>query len=210
MDQEIASAITRAHFHPKALGHIRIMNIKRGAKGAITAITYPHATAERALEYGNIIITTARTVNKGVVDVEENVSCERLKINAVHLTRYMGKGTESLQKMLEQFEAENEGIVVPTKTRWQVNPSDIRERRPNREIAASFDVFFAKGSKRAQSSVEKGINEAGVWYRVKKYIDQEADSSCDLCSGSGHIENKCGSKPKCGNCSGHHRTSNHK
>jgi len=28
--------------------------------------------------------------------------------------------------------------------------------------------------------------------------------------GWGHIENKCGSKPKCGSCSGHHQTSDHK
>jgi hypothetical protein len=75
------------------------MNAKRNAQGAITAITHPNATPEIALLYGDIIITSARTVNKGVVDVEQNESLERLKIHTVPLIRYMGKGMKGLQKM---------------------------------------------------------------------------------------------------------------
>ena len=70
MDQEIASAINRALFHQKAPAHIRIMNTKRNSKGAITAITHPNATAEMALQYLDIIITAARMVDKGVVDIQ--------------------------------------------------------------------------------------------------------------------------------------------
>jgi len=87
MDQEIASAINRVLFQQKAPAPIRIMNAKRNAKGAITAITHPNATAEMALYYRDIIITAARTVDTGVVDVEENESWERLKIHAVPLIR---------------------------------------------------------------------------------------------------------------------------
>jgi len=114
MDQEIASAINRALFHQQAPAHIRIMNARRNAKGAITAITHQNATAEMAMQYRDIIITAARTVDRGVVDVDENETWERLKIHAVPLMRYMGKGTEGLQKMQEEFEAENEGIAIPT------------------------------------------------------------------------------------------------
>ena len=101
MDQEIASAINRALFHQKAPPHIRIMNAKRNATGAITAITQQNATAEMALQYRDIIITAAWRVDKGVVDIEENESWERLKIRAVPLVRYMGTGMEGLQKMRE-------------------------------------------------------------------------------------------------------------
>jgi len=87
MDQEIASAIRRALFHQKAPAHITILNAKRNPMGGITAITNPNATAEMALQYRDIIITAARTVDKGVVDVEENESWERLKIHAVPLIR---------------------------------------------------------------------------------------------------------------------------
>jgi hypothetical protein len=35
------------------------------------------------------------------------------------------------------------------------------------------------------------------------------DSTCGLCCRWGHMENKCGNKPKCGYCSGSHRTNDH-
>jgi len=87
MDQEIASAINRALFHQQAPAHIRIMNARRNTKGANTAIRHQNVTAEMALRYRDIIITAARTVDKGVIDVKENESWERLKIRAVALVR---------------------------------------------------------------------------------------------------------------------------
>jgi len=56
----------------------------------------------------------------------------------------------------------------------------------------------------------KGIKAAGVWYQAEKYTNAGPDSRCELWCVWGHIENMCGSKPKCGNCSGHHWTNNHK
>jgi len=46
--------------------------MRRNAKGTITGFTNQNATAEMALQYRDIIITTARTVEKAVVDVERN------------------------------------------------------------------------------------------------------------------------------------------
>ena len=80
----------------------------------------------------------------------------------------------------------------------------------NGEIAASSVVFVVKGSKMAQSLVKKGNKDAGVWYRVETYTNEGPDSRCELCCRWGHIANKCGSKPKCGYCPGHHWTSDHK
>jgi hypothetical protein len=114
MDQEIASAIHTALFHQKAPAHIRIMIAKRNANSTINAFTHQNAAAEIAMRYRDIISMPARTVDRRVIDVEENETWERLKIHAVPLVRYMGKGTEGLHKMGEEFEAENEGIAIPT------------------------------------------------------------------------------------------------
>jgi len=96
MNQEIASPINRALFHQQAPAHIGIMNARRNAKGAMPAIRHQNATAEMAMRYRDFIITAARTVDRGVKDVEENETWERPKIHAVPLVRYMGKGTEAL------------------------------------------------------------------------------------------------------------------
>jgi len=210
MDQEIASAINRALFHQKAPAHIRIMNAKRNSKGAITAMTDPNVTAEMALQGSDIIITAARTVDKRVVDVEENESWETIMIHAVPHIRYTGKGTDGLQKLRDEFKAENEGIVIPTQGRWLANPRTVRDGRQNGEIPASSVVFVINGSKLGQSVAKKGIKAAGVWYRVETYTNKRPDSRCELRCRWGHIENKCGSKRNCGYCSGHHQTSDHK
>jgi hypothetical protein len=81
---------------------------------------------EMAQRYLDIIITAARTVDNGVIDVEEYESSERRKIHALPLLRYMGKGTEGLQKMREEFEAENEGITISTQVQELANPCTIR------------------------------------------------------------------------------------
>jgi len=49
-DHEIASAINSALFHKTAPAHIRIMNAKRNAWGALTAITHPNVTTDMALQ----------------------------------------------------------------------------------------------------------------------------------------------------------------
>jgi len=107
------------------------MNARRNAEGAITAIKQQHAIAEMALRYRDIFITAARTVDKGVVDVENNESWKRLKIQAVPLIQCMGTGIEGRRKMRQEFEAENEGVAIPTRVRWLTNPRAISERRQN-------------------------------------------------------------------------------
>jgi len=49
----------------------------------------------------------------------------------------MGRSTEGMQKMREEFEAENGGITVPTQVQRLPNPHAIRGRRQNGEIAIS-------------------------------------------------------------------------
>jgi len=135
MDQEIASAIIRVLFHQKAPAHIRIINAKRNAKGAISAIMHPSTTPEMDLPCHNIIITAARTVHNGVVDVEDTESLIWLNIHKVPLTRYMGKRTDGLQNMCEDFDVEIEGLLISTQVRWLANHQTSRERRKNKAIS---------------------------------------------------------------------------
>jgi hypothetical protein len=73
---------------------------------------------------------------------------------------YMETGTNGLQKMWEEFEAENEGIPIPTQVQWLVNSYTMRERRQNGEIATSSVLFVVNESKLTQSLIKKGIQVA--------------------------------------------------
>jgi len=129
MDQEIASAIDCALFHLKAPAHCSIMDARSNARGTITAVTHQNALAAMALMFRGVFITAALTVDKGSIDVEQNEFWESLKIYAEPLVRYMGNGTEGLQNMRKEIEAENEGIAICTQVRWLANPRTLSERR---------------------------------------------------------------------------------
>jgi hypothetical protein len=186
------------------------MNARRNARGTITATTHQNATAEMALLYRDIIIKAARSVDKGIIDVEGNESWERLKIHTVPLVRYMGKGTKGLQKMREEIQAENEGVRIPPQVSWLSNPRTIKEREQRGEIKASSVVFMVKGKKVAQRLVNKGVTAAGVRNMVEPYTNAGSDSLSDLCCGWGHIESKCNHQPKCGYCTRPHRSAKHR
>lgn len=62
-------------------------------------ITNQNASVEMAEHYLDIIIAAARTVDKQVIDLEENMTWESLTILEAPLVRYMGKSTEGQQKM---------------------------------------------------------------------------------------------------------------
>jgi len=194
------SALNRALLNLKAPAPMTIAKANRNAKRTFAAITHPNATAEMALQYRNIIIAAARTVDKGAVDLEENVCWERLTIHVVRLIRYMRQGTEGLQKMNKQYKAQHKGIVIPTEVSWLANPGTIRQRRQNREIAMSSEVFVTKGSNVSERLVKKRIEAAGVRYRVDIYTNAGPDCWSEPCRRWGHFENRCGSKPKCGYC----------
>jgi hypothetical protein len=157
IDQEIASAINRVLFHQKAPAHIRLMNAKRNSEGRITVIMQHYATVEMAMSDRYIIIIAARTVNSGVVDVEENKSRERIKIHAVPQVRYSGNGKEGLRKIREEFEGENKGVAINTHVWWLVNPCRIRDRRLNGDVVTSSVVFVIKERKLGQSLINTGI-----------------------------------------------------
>jgi len=107
MDQDIASAINRARFPAQAPAHSRSINAGRRGNGTITVITHQTATPEIALHYCKIIIMAAGTLGKGVVDVVENESWERLTIHEVQRQQSMGRVTEGLWMMREALDVEN-------------------------------------------------------------------------------------------------------
>ena len=164
------------------------MNAKRYSNGAFVAITHHNPTAAMALDYCEVIINAARTVNKGVNKVEENQSWERQKVHAVPLLRYMGKGTEGLQMMQDEIHAENQSVVIPVPVRWLANPHSIREKRLNGEISASSVGFVLEGDMVGWRPVKGGIMLAGGWYQVEPFTNVGPDSRCDHCRGWGHKE----------------------
>ena len=164
MVPDIVSAFNRAHFDNKAPADFSIWNARRNAKGPIMAVRYQTATAEMALPNCDIIIiTVVRTVDKGVIDVKDNATLERVMIHSVPFVRYKAKGTGGWQKMREEFDLGSVGIAITTPVHWLASPGTMRKRWQNGEITISWVVFVIQRCKVAQRLIKEGIMVTGEW-----------------------------------------------
>jgi hypothetical protein len=211
-DLEISSEVNRALFEAKVPHFVRIQGVMKNTRGCLSTITTPGATAEMLIRYREIVIKAARKVDAGIVDIETNELWERVKMHGVNFDRYLGKKTGGgLEKLRQELQAENEGVVLPLAISWIGGPKDVQNKKGDGKKASSV-VFAVKGSKMAEKVLKGGLRAAGVKYDVERFMTAGPDSFCGVCSRWGHVEAKCGSlkMPACMLCAGGHLTKDHK
>jgi len=211
-DLDISSEVNRALFEAKVPHFVRIQGVTKNTRGCLSTITTPAATAEMLIRYREIVIKAARKVDAGIVDIETNELCERVKMHGVNFDRYLGKKTGGgLEKLRQELQAENEGVVLPLPINWIGGPKDVQKKKVEGKKASSV-VFAVKGSKMAERVLKGGLRAAGVKYDVEKFMNAGPDSFCGICSRWGHVEVKCGAlkMPVCMLCAGRHLTKDHK
>jgi len=211
-DLDISLEVNRALFEAKVPHFVRIQGVTKNTRGCLSTITTPAATAEMLIRYREIVIKAARKVDAGIVDIETNELWERVKMHGVNFDRYLGKKTGGgLEKLRQELQAENEGVVLPLAINWIGGPKDVQKKKAEGKIASSV-VFAVKGSKMAEKVLKGGLRAAGVKYDVEKFVNAGPDSFCGVCSRWGHVDAKCGSlkMPACMLCAGRHLTKDHK
>jgi len=211
-DLDILLEVNRALFEAKVPYFVRIQGVTKNTRGCLSTITTTGATAEMLIQYREIVIKAARKVDAGIVDIETNELWERVKMHGVNFDRYLGKKTGGgLEKLRQELQAENEGVVLPLAINWIGGPKDVQKKKAEGK-KASMVVFAVKGSKMAQKVLKGGLRAAGVKYDVEKFMNAGPDSFCGVCSRWGHVEAKCGSlkMPACMLCAGRHLTKDHK
>jgi len=211
-DLDISSEVNRALFEAKVPHFVRIQGVTKNTRGCLSTITTPAATAEMLIRYREIVIKAARKVDTGIVDIETNELWEKVKMHGVNFDRYLGKKTGGgLEKLRQELQAENEGVVLPLAISWIGGPKDVQKKKMEGKKASTV-VFAVKGSKMAERVLKGGLRAAGVKYDVEKFINAGPDSFCGVCSRWGHVEAKCGSlkMPACMLCTGRHLTKDHK
>jgi len=149
-DLDISSEVNRALFEVKVPHFVRIQGVTKNTRGCLSTITTPGATAEMLIWYREIVIKAARKVDAGIVDIETNELWERVKMHGVNFDRYLGKKTGGgLEKLRQELQAENEGVVLPLAINWIGGPKDVQKKKTEGKKASSV-VFAVKGSKMAQ------------------------------------------------------------
>jgi len=211
-DLEISSELNRALFEAKVPHFIRIQGVMKNTWGCLSTITPPGATAEMLIRSREMMIKAARKVDTGIVDIETNELWERVKMHGINFDTYLGKKTGGgLEKLRQELQAENEGVVLPLAINWIEGLKDVQKKKAEGKKASTV-VFAVKGSKMAEKVLKGGLRAAGVKYGVEKFMNAGPDSYCGVCSRWGHVEAKCGSlkMPACMLCTGKHLTKDHK
>jgi len=211
-DLDISSEVNRALFDAKVPHFVCIQGVTKNTLGCLSTITTRGAKAEMLIRYREIVIKAARKVDAGIVDIETNELWERVKMYGVNVDRYLGKKTGGgLEKLRQELQAENEGVVLPLAINWIGGLKDVQNKKAEGKKASTV-VFAVKGSIMAEKVLMGGLRAAGVKYDVGKFMNARPDSFCGVCSRWGHVEAKCGSlkMPVCMLCAGRHLTKDHK
>jgi len=211
-DLDISSEVNRAIFEAKVPHFIRIQGVTRNTRGCLSTITTPGVMAEMLIRYREIVIKVARKVDAGIVDIETNELWEKVKMHGVNFDRYLGKKTGGgLEKMRQELQAGNKGVVLPLAINWIGGPKDVQKKKAEGKEASSV-VFAVKGSKMAKKVLKGGLRAAGAKYDVEKFMNAGLDSFCEVCSRWGHVDSKCGflKMPACMLCVGRHLSKDHK
>jgi hypothetical protein len=144
-----------------------------------------------------------------VKDVYEVCTC--LKIHGVPLNRYVGRGTNGLEKLGEEIHAENAEVVIPMAARWLERVPQLKERWANGIITASSVVFAVRGEDTARRPLKDEVRICGNRFTVERYQEERPDTQCSNCAKWGHVDSKCDSpaRVKCNLCAEKHRTDQH-
>jgi hypothetical protein len=151
-------------------------------------------------------------VDAGIVDIDINELWERVKMHDINFDMYLGKKTGGgLEKLRQELQAENKGVVLPLAIGWIGGPQDVGRKKGEGNKASSV-VFAIKGSKMAEKVSMGGLRAAGVKHDVERFMTAGPDSFCGICSRWGHVEAKCGALKMlaCMVCAGKHLMKDHK
>jgi len=211
-DLDISSEVNRALVEAKVPYFVHIQKVTKNTRACLTTITTPGATAEMLIRRREIVIKAARKVDTGIVDIETNELWERVKMHGGNFDRYSGKKTGGgLEKLRQELQAENEGVVSPLAISWIGAPKDVQTKKAEGKQASSV-VFAVKGSKMVENVLKGGLRVAGVKFDVERFMTAGPDLFCRVCITWGHVEAKCGAlkMPACMLCAGQHLTKDHK
>jgi hypothetical protein len=191
----------------------RVVKVARNIKGTITTTTAHGVDATTLLRlYRNEILNAIGEVDRGVTDIRELDKWVRLKVHGIPLNRFMGKGTQGVQKLQLEIQANHEGVAVLPGICWLGKAGSIKERYQRGDIQCSSAVFSVKGTPAAQLLIAKGVLLGSTRYRTELYIYEGPDSQCSGCLKWGHIW-ECCPTPKlfhCNYCVESHPSAHHR
>ena len=146
-----------------------------------------------------------------MADLETKNSWWWIKVHAIPVDRYLGRGTNGRETLREELEAENEGIQIPSSVKWLSGAPSVKARFSEGRIRASSVVLVVPDEEAYRLVKERGMRPQGRRYGTEAYDEIRPDVECGRCCGWGHIEAQCSrTAARCGWCAEEHETKAHR
>ena len=109
-----------------------------------------------------------------------------VKIHNVSLVRYMGKSVGSLCVLLEELEAENNGVSIPAEIRW-LSRAKAQARFQELKDGTSSVVSSVLGDTTFNHICKSCVRPFERRYKVEASVEDRPDAFCNQCSRWGPI-----------------------
>jgi hypothetical protein len=115
---------------------------------------------------------------------------------------------------MDRLKADLEGyndFTLPLRPSWIKKPALIQAMAMEGRAASAVVVTYS-GAKLSNNKMSMGVSVRGLPHKAVPFIPSDKDVLCSVCSKWGHSGYNCSNpkEPKCGICSGDHKTTTHK
>lgn len=148
----------------------------------------PSCSVEMLFPFRYSIIRAARLAEPGISGLEGNMTWKRVKIHGVPVACYVSRGSFGTKMLLEELEAENDGVKISAAVIWSGSPSDVKARHAEGMVEASSVPFTVLGEVTFGRLHKSGLRLLDRRYRAEAFEEEQLDVQCGRCSRWAHIE----------------------
>ena len=205
----VQSAINRALHREGAAAKIQDLFLTRS--GRYRGSTSPTSSTDQLLEHHATVIRAARMADPGVTGLEARRTWWWVKMHAILVARYLGRGSGGTEMLREELEAENVGIRTPSPIPWLRRAPSVKARHRGGTIEASLVVLAVADEDTFRLIRKGGLRLRGRRYEVGSYEEVRSVVGGGHCCEWGHIEPQCPrTAARCGWCVEGHTTKDHR
>ena len=189
--------------------YMRLIRVGYSQSGAISGLLTERFNMEDLIkQYSNMLIRAAKSINKGIIEVEVLQKWHRLKVHGMPLLRYFGE--EKIEILSWEIESSIE-IKLKTTPQWLLSKVRLKKRLDTGDTRRSAIIITVGSEEEASKLCAKGLRFGGAPKIVEKYWEAGPSSVYMTYSGIGHDQLKgCNQRPKqCAICAGIHKSENH-
>lgn len=170
---------------------VRVQDLFLTQSGKYRGSAQPTSNADQLIEHRETVLQAARKVDPGVKGLEAKQSWWWIKVHAIPVARFVGKGSNGTEALREELEAENEGLPIPSAIRWLSGAASVKTRYNEGIIKASSMVLAVKDEETYRLVRRAGLRLQDRRYDTEAYEEVRPDVRCGHCSGWGHIGAQC-------------------